>query len=189
MVVTRSRRKTTCGPRVCFALPYTDGILTRVEAATEGTEYAEARGTLLSMLTSGWPEGVYGTEPSVFLEKFITGDSTITYNQDGEADILQKWGQALHQCSETSKLQGGALDVLDYVQRGVAIAEIVAKVCCMRYLYEDISAGLNLDEATALGDAHLVEEIIERAIINAGLSPIGLVELLRLLTVFSNPRY
>jgi len=159
----------------------------REEVWSSGTEYDESRGTLLSILTPRWREG--GTEPSIFLEKFITGDSTIAYNVDGEADIVQKWGQALQQCSETSRLQGGALDVLDYAQRGVAVAKIVAQVCYIRYLYEDISTGLNLDESTALGDARLVEEIIQKAIINAGLSPIGLVELLRLLAVFSVPRY
>lgn len=181
-----ARKRKRCRGRVCFS--NTDGALSRVKAAIEGTEYAEAKDNLVSILEGSRRVGTDTMEPSVVVEKFTAGDRAINYDVVG-SDIVEKWGEALRACSETSArrvLEGrGVSDVLENVSRGVNVAKTVAQMCFIRYLYEDFSNGLNLDQSSAFKDALLIEIVVQRAIVDAKLSPIDLVELLRLLTVFS----
>ncbi|CAM9709951.1 unnamed protein product [Ectocarpus sp. 6 AP-2014] len=172
--------------RVAF-VPPRDSVMDRVLHASEGTRFLASLGLLTGLLQQ-WDDvsdslSVYGGA-KVLLEQFVASRELFARKVDENGgDIAQIWRRELrlHRDNTRARIHDGKpiLRVDDHEN----MASVVADVCFLRFVYEDVSVyPSSVDLSAATQHARIVEEIIKTKVF--GGEAIHVVQLLQLLTMF-----
>lgn len=172
--------------RVAF-LPPRDLVMDRVQHASEGTRFLASL-DLLTRLLQQWDEvsnslGSYGGAKGL-LEQFVAARDLFPRRADENGgDIVQIWRRELRLYRDDTRARMHDGKPILRVDDHENMARVLADVCFLRFVYEDVSADASsVDLSAATQHAKIVEEIIKTKVF--GGAPIHVVGLLRLLTIF-----
>lgn len=172
--------------RVAF-MPPRDLVMDRLQHASEGTRFLASL-ELLTALLQQWDDvsdslSVYGGAKGV-LEQFVASRGLFVRRVDEDGgDMVQTWRWELRLRRDNTRALIHYGKPILRVDDHENMASVVADVCFLRFVYEDVSAyPSSVDLSAATQHARIVEEIIKTKVF--GGEAIHVVELLQLLSIF-----